>query len=783
MNPPPDTLYKLLPYYYRDLDVKEGGSALRDLLGVMAEQFAVVERDLDALYDDWFIETCADWAVPYIGDLAGWQAVQAAGVPAQSTEANLLRWLAPRRDVANTLRHRRRKGTLPLLEELACDVAGWPALAIEAGFREWMLARIAEVHAHRGAAIEPGPGSAPLADVHDPLLLAHIGTPRDSFPHLPEVHAGSALSLPSVALHVWRLQAFPVTYTRAKRVSKSRPDDYHFSVLGNAAPLFSPPQGAGGLPVHVLTRMEIAERVPAKERGTDATKVPPLCVADESYGPGKSFSVFVEEDGAVNLVPREQLVPSDLSEWKYEPPDGFIAVDPETGRLRFSKHESRADSDDEDAVAQPDRVVRVTWHTGFSAPMGGGEYQRPLAQMENAKIYRVAKGGSLRDGLKQWEPERAQVKHAIIEFECSGRYDDLTDIALAADESLQIRAAQGVRPVLRVLEASGGEKGPRGETDDFVVKLEQGAQFVLDGLIITGGALRIRTQARALPASPAYDPDAPAPPTPAPPPTGPDCPAIVVIRHCTLVPGWALKEDCGAAQPDKDSIILQKYRGTLVIQRSIVGSISVSAREADTDPVAITISDSILDSADCAQPAIYDEDFDAQHPGEGPWAHAALTIHRSTVFGRMRIHSMPLAEDSIFRDHVCVARRAPGCVRFCWLPPCSRTPRRYECQPEKAMREAAPDAATAGCGCEVSDCAAEEAQRRVHPHWVSTQYGQPAYAQLHLHTPEEIRLGAHDRSEMGAFHDLFQPQREANLRARLAEYTPAASTAALVFQS
>jgi hypothetical protein len=36
---------------------------------------------------------------------------------------------------------------------------------------------------------------------------------------------------------------------------------------------------------------------------------------------------------------------------------------------------------------------------------------------------------------------------------------------------------------------------------------------------------------------------------------------------------------------------------------------------------------------------------------------------------------------------------------------------------------------------------------------------------------------------MGTFHDLFQPQREANLRARLDEYTPAGMEAGILFAS
>jgi hypothetical protein len=39
-----------------------------------------------------------------------------------------------------------------------------------------------------------------------------------------------------------------------------------------------------------------------------------------------------------------------------------------------------------------------------------------------------------------------------------------------------------------------------------------------------------------------------------------------------------------------------------------------------------------------------------------------------------------------------------------------------------------------------------------------------------LRTATEIREGADDEAEMGAFHELFEPQRETNLRVRLDEY-------------
>ena len=41
-----------------------------------------------------------------------------------------------------------------------------------------------------------------------------------------------------------------------------------------------------------------------------------------------------------------------------------------------------------------------------------------------------------------------------------------------------------------------------------------------------------------------------------------------------------------------------------------------------------------------------------------------------------------LAENSIFMGLVRVARRQIGCMRFCYVTPGSRTPRRYHCQPD-----------------------------------------------------------------------------------------------------
>jgi hypothetical protein len=161
----------------------------------------------------------------------------------------------------------------------------------------------------------------------------------------------------------------------------------------------------------------------------------------------------------------------------------------------------------------------------------------------------------------------------------------------------------------------------------------------------------------------------------------------------------------------------------------------------------------------------------------------ALTIARSTVFGQVHVHAIDLAENCIFDGLVRTGRRQRGCARFCYVPPGSRTPKRFECQPELAQQaaEAALRRATTNPTRQQIDDARAGAAARVRPFFDSVRYGTPAYCQLALSGPVEIARGADDESEMGVFHDLYQPQRAANLGARLDEYTPAGMEAGVVY--
>ena len=92
MNPEAQKLYNLLPALYRVRDAEQG-EPLRALCAVIAEQIAVLREDIEQLYDDQFIETCAEWVAPYIGDLIGYRPIH--GVTLRTLSARARKWPTP----------------------------------------------------------------------------------------------------------------------------------------------------------------------------------------------------------------------------------------------------------------------------------------------------------------------------------------------------------------------------------------------------------------------------------------------------------------------------------------------------------------------------------------------------------------------------------------------------------------------------------------------------------------------------------------------------------------
>jgi hypothetical protein len=715
----PDRLFDLLPTIHRTRDA-ERESPLRALLQVIAEQVDVIEDDVDQLYENWFIETCADWVVPYLGDLIGYQPAHQAGQPGDVTtprQQQLNNILIPRRDVAQTIRNRRRKGTLALLELLAHDVAGWPARAVEL----YRLLAWTQPLNHRR------PERARTADLRDGDALDLLDGPFDGTAHTVDVRRPNSHrtlgrhNIPSVVLFVWRLRAYPITKAPAYCVETAGPHNFTFSVLGNDTPLFTKPAPEPS-PHHIAGPLHVP--APIRRRALKRH-------IGDYYGPDSSLAIWADGwagAGYDSLIPPDAITVADLTDWRYRPPRDHVAVDPVLGRIAFPPRQL------------PKGNVWVHYHYGFSDDLGGGEYRRTIAEPDAATLYRVGEDEQFKritEALTRWSEEAPT--HAVVEIRDGGVYTEQITIELAQGQSLQLRAASGTRPVLRLVDWHTARP------DALAVHGDTGSRFTLDGLLITGRGVQCE---------------------------GPM--AAVALRHCTLVPGWAIGTDCTPSRPTEPSLELTDTQADVSVERSILGSIRVSQDAVGAEPVWIRLSDSILDATGTDREAF---------SGVGwPLAHAVLTCERVTVFGEIHTHAIELAENSIFAGTVTVARRQLGCMRFCSVPPGSRTPRRYRCQPDLAEQEAkaaleAPDAASAPA----VESVVEQARSRVRPRFTSTRYGTPGYAQLAVDCPVEITMGADGESEMGVFHDLFQPQRAANLAARLDEFVPAGMNAGISY--
>jgi hypothetical protein len=828
MNENVDRFYNLLPSIYRQRDAEQGFQ-LMALLRVLAEQANAVESDIAQLFDNWFIETCQDWVVPYIGTLVGYQQVHEAGEPGDVNTAqgsSLNKILISRRDVANTIHARRRKGTLSLLEDLSRDVANWPYVHAVEFYKLLGITQTTNyTRLNRGRTV----------DIRESSALKHVGGPFAHEAHTIDVRriisnlAPGRYNLPSVGLFIWRLQVYSVTKTQAFHMRKVAPNCYTFSPLGNDTQLYNHPQARGktvdelNFPSHI-TRQGFKDRLndyygagksmqiwtveatehaeaeahgqlpqsgqaaqpghpvaphseqpqqggrkPTRARGGrsragqqeqlaahSAGSQPALGVdAQQAQGtqPPKSAPVAPEQAPPVPIDPK-QIIPADLSEWRYHPQPGYVAVDPVLGRIVFPP-------------GHQFKEVLVSYYYGFSDDIGGGEYHRSLfrpqtTQPETLQQYYVGRDidpakvtngyKTLRDAVAAWENWKGNnpdVPHqAVIEIVDSGVYHEQPDIYLEENESLQIRAADRKRPVIRIVDWD--ENLP----DVFKVSGELGSSFTLDGLLLTGSAVQFNGDL-----------------------------SEITVRHCTFVPGWGLQSNCEPHKPTAPSIEFFNIGQQVTIEHSIIGSILVYENEAQEEPLRISISDSVLDATK--------PEHDVFSAPEGGYAYAVLTIARCTVFGCLLAHALELAENSIFRGLVRVARRQWGCMRFCSLTPKAhnkdapgnRTPRRYHCQPDLVDQALVSEPKVKSLPPAERAKLERLEQDRVRPLFNSMRYGMPTYCQLAFACAQEIKRGADDESEMGVFHELYQPQREANLRARLDDYTPAGMETGIIYVS
>ena len=725
-----ERLLQLLPAIHRLRD-GERGYPLRALLAVLDTQADALESDIAWLYENWFVETCDPWLIPYLGDLLAVRPVYA--IPGAVSQ---------RAYVANTIRYRRRKGTVSVLERLAADVTGWPAKAVEF----FQLLETTQYLNHLR------PQNVRTPDLRDADGLELLGGPFERAAHTAEVRRVASrrgrYDIPNVGLYLYRLGSYPLglddvddgTTATARATARRVGPFYTFSPLGLDAPLFNEP----GRVLEPEQRIQ-EEDVPAplRRRGLfdelEGARRASLGwpAARPRFFTGRRHAVRVwtraTPAGAFAEIPAERILVADLSLGQLPPatkdyprPEGGppaalpidVAIDPRLGRLTFP------------SGAAPD-AVEVGYAYGAPADVGGGPYERRpylLPQFVDVAgppvVFGVGRDAALAPGtnfttlaaaIQAWNAEPPGTVGAIVVFDSRTYAESLTGAArVEVPERSSLLIVAGERPPGAADVFAASAVRPHLEGDLDVVGLAaDGAtpgHLQVDGLLIEGtvtvrdgnlGSLR--------------------------------------LSNCTVAP----RPTAGKVVVEASSPLQHLVEARAIeLVRTIAGPVSLA-----DERYALVVDTSVVDGGGAA--------------GTIDAAAAAVTVSGSTVLGDLAAKTLA-AENSILDGLVVVARTQSGCVRFSFVPadPGCRTPRRFRCQPALALEGVTGPAARAAI------------VARVRPAYVSREYGDPAYVQLDPRCAAEIRTGADDGSEMGVFTIVQQPQREANLGVALGEYLP-----------
>lgn len=689
----------------------EADGLLGALLEAVAGEVGLLEGDLEDLYDAWFVETCADWVLPYLADLIG----------LDDLPTDLGREAGPRALVANTVAYRRRKGTVGVLEQVAWDVTGWPAAAVE--FYRLLVAstHVNHVRSDRSATASVRNASraelcgVDLAGVHTlaPGLdrLAHtaevrrIGSGRGRhgipavgvFLHPLQVHEIGAPGVPGAARPPTRTDH---GWSQARR-GTAEPGAYAFDPLGREAPLFAPPSdeertggishlaGEADLPLPLRPRRLLAllEKARKEKSGPDSL---PLGIR---VGP---TGTDLEPD-AVRVHGLENLNPNPGTEFQ-------AVVDPIRSTLTLYRS----------CVPHHAEGVFVRYAYGSLASVGAGGHDRSGTHEVALAASRCGTDGGgrskghvsvrstapatayevpdVRTGLKRAESGLKDAKAPGDTYVVS-----VADSATYEEGGLTVTVPAGSRLVL--VAAKGRADGPEtgGYTPDGVrphllgdltVKGGAGSSVVLDGLALEGHLV-----------------------------VAPGALASLTISQCTVA---------GPLRVEKKG-----RNGNGELQINVIRSVLTGSGPAidlnDLVP-SLCVSDSAID-------------------GKVTGASVHASFEGSTIRGDVTVRSLD-ASSSVLDGTVTAEHRQTGCLRYSYTGPASRTPRRYRCVPEDAHGKAPA------------------------PVYASVDPGAPMYLALARGCPEALRTGGEYGAEMGVHHHLRRPLRRAAAARALAPYLP-----------
>jgi hypothetical protein len=338
-----DEMYALLPAVHRVRDA-ERGFPLKAFIGVLAGQADAVALDIDGLYANWFIETCQEWVVPYIGDLLRVRRINVAAAG-----------MSERSYVANTLAYRRRKGTVSVIERLAYDVTSWRAKVVETFH---LLGTTQNINHLR-------PRNVRTPDLRDTSALELVDGPFETAAHTAEVRRieprRGRYNIPDVAVMLWRLQAYPVTAATAVPLTSPSDGRYVINPLGRDEPLFNPPRTETAIE-HLAQEVDVPGPLRPRALHDDLLLDPASRAYFTPDHQVLAVGTLSIPGGAPAWKSPDDISICDLGDWQ-RPGAGRVAVDVARGRVTFPTGEVPAG-------------VSVSYSLGFSADAGAGPYDR-----------------------------------------------------------------------------------------------------------------------------------------------------------------------------------------------------------------------------------------------------------------------------------------------------------------------------------------------------------------------------------------------------------------------